>query len=254
MGTSSRQTQGPSAGRYLAAHQYWNYCGKIPTHWDWDARSLDITAPHPLLFSLVREKTSVAVPETNAPCEKTSAAVTGPNAPCRPPPPVLDRPPRRPRGELHAAPVASKPSPPQPAPSASRHLSEFEVAETSPSRKRAIPRKGDGAPSRLEPRAWDGRNLATISQNNFIRGGYSPPPNRASRGKSGNSASSRKGIMHGKSKPAFTSNPYGKSKPKKLRAKPKISKNNVCLRAKPKIPKNKICVLRPPSYGKSTSK
>ena len=112
MGTSLRQTQGPWAGRYLAAHQYWNWRGNLPTHWDWAPRPLDITAPLPLLFSLVRGKTSVAVPGTNAPCEKTSVAVTGTNAPCRPPPPVLDQPPRRPRDELHAAPVAPKPSPP----------------------------------------------------------------------------------------------------------------------------------------------
>ena len=200
MGTTLWQSLGPWAGRYLAAHQYWNWRGALPTHWDWAARTLDIPASRLLLFSLAHEKTSGAVPETNAPC--------------RPPPALLDRPPHRPRDALRAEPVAPTPSPPQPAPSESRDLKEFEVADTSPSRKRVLPWKGDGAPSRLEPRAWDGRNQATLSQYNFIRGGYSSPPERAPRGKSGDSASSNKGITHGKSKPAFTSLPYGKSKSK----------------------------------------
>ena len=63
-----------------------------------------------------------------------------------------------------------------------------------------MPWKGDGAPARLEPRARDGRNLATLSQYGFIRGGYSSPPERAPRGKSANSAGARKGDTRGKCK------------------------------------------------------
>ena len=206
MGTTLRQTNGPWAGRYLAALQHWNGYG--PSHWDCAARLSDIPAPRLLLPMRVHEKTSETLPQEHAPPDTK--------------PPLLDRPPRRSRDELHARnietpePVAPKPSPPQPTISVSRDLKEFEVLGNSPSRKRAAPWKGDGAPSRLEPRAWGGRNLATLSQNNFIRGGYSPPPERAPRGKSENSTGSSKGNIYGKYKSAPTSLPYGKSKSERL--------------------------------------
>ena len=120
MGITLWQSQGPWAGRYLAARQFLNWRGNLPAHWDRDARSLDIPTPQPLLFSLAQERASGAAPEMKAPC--------------RPPPVLLGGPPRRPRYELHAEPVASKPSPPRPA--SSRDLTEFEVEDTSPSRKR----------------------------------------------------------------------------------------------------------------------
>ena len=206
MGITSRQTKGPWAGRYLAAHQYWNWYDALPTHWDWAARSLDVPAPHPLL-------SMHALPSEISPQEK---------APSDSKPALLDRPPRRPRDALRARnieipePVAAKPSPPQPTISAPRDLKEFEVPDGSPYRKRDLPSNGDKAPSRLEPRAWDGRNLATLSQYNCTRGGYSSPPERAPRGKSGNSTGSSTGNMRGKCKSAPTFLPYGKSKSKGL--------------------------------------
>ena len=161
MGTTLWQTQGPWAGRAFAAHQYWNWYGASSTHWYWGARSLDIPAPYPLLFSHVRETTSEAAPQMNATSD--------------PKPALRDRPPRRPRDASHAPaitnpePLAADPSPPQQVPSESRDLKGFEVADNAPSRKRVTPWKGSGAPARLEPRAWDGRNLAALPQYFFSR-------------------------------------------------------------------------------------
>ena len=94
-------------------------------------------------------------------------------------------------------------------PTESRGLREFEVSDNAPPRQRVTPWKGDGAPSRLEPRAWDGRNLATFSQPNFPRGSYRSPPKRAPRGKGENSAGFTKGNTHGRYKSVTTSLPYG---------------------------------------------
>ena len=178
VGSTLWHTRGPWAGRALAAHQYWNWFGALSASRYWAARSLDITAPSPLLFMYEHEKKSEATPQKDAPSKPTTA--------------LLDRPPRRPQDDSHSRtprtqePVASKLSPPQPVtPIDSRDLSQFEVSDTSPSRRQVKPWKGDGAPSRLEiHRAWDGRHLDTLSQSNFPRGGYSRAPERTLRGKS----------------------------------------------------------------------
>ena len=205
MGIILWQRKGPWAGRALAAHQYWNWFGALSLSLDWAARSLEIQAPSPLLYVHVREKESETMPQEDAPSEPTTA--------------LLDRPPRRPRDGPHSRaprkqePVASKPSPPQPVtPTVSRDLSASEVMDTSPPRRQVTPWRGDGAPSRLEPRAWDGRHLDTPSRSNSPRGGYGYPPERMLRGKSENSAGPRKGNMCGKSKSAPTSPPNGEIK------------------------------------------
>ena len=158
MGTTLWQTGGPRAGRYLAAHQYWNYFGASSTQWDWAARSLDVPAPRPLLFSLVREKPSGTVSET------TTHYFT--------PPAMLERPPRRAREGFHSEPVMPK-TPPNFPPS-TRDLSEFIVEDNSP--------PPNNTPSRLAPRGWDGRNLSAAKQSNFERGGHRLSPANQSQG------------------------------------------------------------------------
>ena len=74
MGIILWQTNGPWAGRALAAHQYWNWFGALSTSRDWAARSPDIQAPSPLLLVHVREKESETIPQKDAPLEPTTAS------------------------------------------------------------------------------------------------------------------------------------------------------------------------------------
>ena len=159
MSTTLWQTMGPWASRYLAAHQYWNTYGALSTHWDWAAASLDLTAPAPLLFSLVHEQ-----PSETAPGEKNPHYI---------PPAVRGRSPRRPREILSATPVVSE-TPPIVTPSP-RDLSEFMVEDNSPPPKSSV--------SRLEPRCSESRNLSALKQSNFARGGYRLyPANQSQKG------------------------------------------------------------------------
>ena len=166
MSTTLWQTMGPWASPYLAAHQNWNTYGALSTHWDWVAGSLDLTAPPPLLFSLVHE----LPPETDP--EATNPHYI--------PPAVLERPPRRPREILPTAPAASDTPPiviPLP-----RDLSEFMVDDNSPPPKSSV--------SRLETRCPDRRNLSALKQSNFERGGHRLYP----------ANQSQKGSLHDKSR------------------------------------------------------
>ena len=144
---------------------------------------------------------------------------------------MLERPPRRFRGELPTEPVMS--DAPIPLPTSTRDLSEFVVEDNSP--------PSNDTPSRLEPRGWDGRNLSALKQSNYERGGHRISPGNQSEkgslrdksreelrrlfgnGKPDLAHPSLKGSLQGKSKQDAYAH-YGKSKPNlqtpPLRGKP----------------------------------
>ena len=111
---------------------------------------------------------------------------------------------------------------PSTAPMGSRDLREFGVLDPSSSRRSIKPNKGDGAPFKLEPLAWDGRHLDAIARSNFPRGGSYTAVHvggeasawtlHSTRGKSGNPETRGSGgRTRGKSEKSASSPKGGKS-------------------------------------------
>ena len=150
------QVSGPWAPRYYAAHHFRNAYGKLSTHWDWAASTLDLPAPHPLSLSNWQEPpldpTSVHAnpsPTPPLPHEKSSAPLPATMSPSMPS--------MRPPMQVNLTSCIPDERP------AARDLSQFVVDDNSP-----------------PPSCSDGRNLNVVSQHNFPRGGHrldpAPPP------------------------------------------------------------------------------
>ena len=183
-GTSLWQQSGPWAPRYLAAHQYRNSYGKLSSHWDWAAYTLDLTAPPPLSLSKLQEKST----DCDAPQNPLHVKPTPPSPSLHVQPPSSDRP-----KDVTPSPMQVNLSSCIPdVKSITRDLSRFLVDDLSPT-------------STGGPRCSDGRDLSAIRRQNFPRGGHRLEP--------ASSSSKDGGSSQSKPAPAYA---FGSGKPSAL--------------------------------------